>query len=215
MGSAPARWRALWYSTLPPLASRRRRRATSSRGPPSTPASTSPVSASDSPARSIRSTRPLVQEAGDGVGCGLTRAHRRHRPAHPLDDDVMDECGRAGVEARGGVDDEEVRRVAKRCRQRARVAWASTSADEESSATPVRSETTAPNGIDAAALVPTVDRPAGSAARAPTSRSSLDFPTPAAPPTSTAIGGSRSSRSRIAVDSAARPTRGQGFTSVV
>ena len=81
----------------------------------------------------------------------------------------------------------------------------------------VSNETTALNGIAAAELVPTterIDQPRA-AAVAPTARSSLDLPMPAAPEMSTASGGSRSSRSKIASSSGARPTRGQGFTPVV
>ena len=78
----------------------------------------------------------------------------------------------------------------------------------------VSNETTALKGIEAAALVPTtgwIDQPRRSA-RAPTSRSSLDLPTPAAPAMTTATGGSASSRSKIAASSGDRPTRGHGFT---
>ena len=57
-------------------------------------------------------------EARDGVGRRLARAHRRHGPAHTLDDDLMDECRRAGVEALGVVDDEQLGRLTSGRRQR-------------------------------------------------------------------------------------------------
>ena len=203
---------SLRYSTLPPLASHRRRVATASTGPPSSPVSSTPVFGErqaaelDPVGRTIdpetwRWRRVLVRPSARSTPSGTLPRRRpgagawlsRHRDVERR-------------RRRGGADDH---RRAERTLgvgedlDRRRVVREASEQRDDSAVGDLRGRCRADD--------PT-DRPALRLCPALTSRSSRDLPTPASPSMTTATGGSRSSRSKIPANSAARPTSGQSFT---